>query len=119
MSSSTYTARCVLKTKKSKSAPPTKNTQPFTKQLIAGVMLPVHCSSLRLFYFVHACGVRVVFVRQWKLLAFASRQFAPKTMDLSAPFIQSRFAQFFLVSVRSGRRKPPEDRSAFHVYMRV
>ena len=38
-----------------------------------------------------------------ELLAFASRQFAPKTMDLSVRFIRSYFVQFFLVSERSGR----------------
>ena len=66
---------------------------------------PVHCSSPRPFYFVHACGVRVVFVEHG-VLAFASGQFAPKTIQLSVRFIHLRFVQFFLVSERCGRRKP-------------
>ena len=33
-----------------------------------------------------------------EILAFASRQFEPKTMDLSVRFIHSHFVQFFLVS---------------------
>ena len=45
------------------------------------------------------------------LLAFASRQFAPKSMDLSARFIHSHFVKFFLVNERSGRRKPPAVRT--------
>ena len=52
-----------------------------------------------------------------ELLAFASRQFAPKIVDLSVCFINSHFVRFFLVSDRSGRRKPPADRSALYVHM--
>ena len=49
------------RTKKSKSARPTRMYN-HSQSSLAGVMLPVHCSSLRPFYFVHACGVRIVFV---------------------------------------------------------
>ena len=49
-----------------------------------------------------------------ELLAVASRQFAPKIVDPSARFIHSHFLVFFLVSERSGRRKPPAERSALH-----
>ena len=50
-----------------------------------------------------------------ELLAFTSRQFAPKTMeDLSVRFIHSHFVQFPLVTERNGRRKPPAERSAYY-----
>ena len=54
-------------------------------------------------YFVHACGVRVVFVDHG---ALASRQFALKSMDVSVRFIHSHFVQSFLVSERIGRSHP-------------
>ena len=44
-----------------------------------------------------------------ELLACASRQFAPKTMNLAVHFIQSHFIQFFLVSERSGQRNLPAE----------
>ena len=40
-----------------------------------------------------------------ELLAFESRRFAPKVVDLSVRFIR-------ILSERSGRRKPPAERSA-------
>ena len=58
-----------------------------------GVILSVHC-SFSPSYFVHACGVQVVSVDYMELSAFASRQFGPKTMDLSVRFFHSHFAQF-------------------------
>ena len=44
-------------------------------------------------------------------LAFAIREFAPKTVD-SALFFRSHFVQFLFVSERSGRRKPSAERTA-------
>ena len=55
-----------------------------------------------------------LFLWTTELLAFACQQFAPKIMDLSVRFIHSHFVQFFLVSGRSGRRKPPAERSALY-----
>ena len=51
-------------------------------------------------------------------LAFASRQFAPKTVDPSVRLISVNFVQFFLVSQGSGWRKPPAERRALciHIY---
>ena len=49
-----------------------------------------------------------------ELLAFASRQFALKIVDLSVRIIHSHFAQFFLVNQRIVRRKPPEERNALY-----
>ena len=77
-------------------------------------MLPVHRSSHRPFYFVHAAASGLC---SWTMerLAFAGRRLAHKTMDLSVRCIRSHFVQLFLtiVSERNGRRrKPPAERSA-------
>ena len=50
-------------------------------------------------------------------VAFASRRFAPKIVDLSVRLIHSRFVPIFLVSERSRRRKPPAKRIALYIYM--
>lgn len=52
------------------------------------------------------------FTGTMELLAFAIRQFAPKTMDLSVCFTRSLFVPTFIVRKRCGRRKPPPERSA-------
>ena len=49
-----------------------------------------------------------------ELLAFASRQFAPKIVNHSVRFIHSHFVPFLLMNERSGRRKPPAERSALY-----
>ena len=49
--------------------------------------------SLRPFYVLRACTRPALFSWSMELLAFASRQFAPKIVDLSARFIRSHFAQ--------------------------
>ena len=50
-----------------------------------------------------------------ELLAFASHELAPKTIDLSVRLIHSfYFVQFFLVSECSGRWKPPAERSTMY-----
>ena len=71
-----------------------------------------HCSfSLCTWYIVQmhaACGL---FSWGMELLALASRQFVLQIVDLSVCFIASHFF-FFLVSERSGRRKPSAERSA-------
>ena len=88
--------------------PAYKYMQPFTEQLSwcdVACTPPLYTAlSIRPFYFVHACGVRVAFVDHVELLAFASRQCAPRTTDLSVRFIHSHSVQFFLVNERSGRR---------------
>ena len=78
-----YTARCVLKTKKSKSARPMKTYNHSRNGL--------HRMNM---YFVHACGVRLVLLgptRYTLLLAVPSRQFAPKIVDLSVRFVRILF----------------------------
>ena len=52
-----------------------------------------------------------------ELLASASRQFTPKTMDLSVRFVHSHFVQFFLASDRNGRQKPLAERSALSILL--
>ena len=46
--------------------------------------------------------------------SFASRQFAPKIVASLSASIAFCF-KFFLVSDRSGRRKPPAERSVFYI----
>ena len=55
---------------------------------------PFSASFVRM-YFVRACGVGVI---SWsmELLAFSSRQFAPKIADLSVRFIHSHFVFSFI-----------------------
>ena len=53
-----------------------------------------------------------------ELLVFAIRQFAPKIMDLSVSASLTFFVLVFLASERSGRRKPPAERSALHIIIR-
>ena len=70
----------------------------------------VFLSVLSISYMHAASGL---FSWSMELLAFASRQFAPKIVDLSVRFIRFFFfAIFFLVSERSGRWKPSAERSA-------
>ena len=62
-------------------------------------------------YFVHAASGWLTW--SMELLAFASRQFAPKIVNLPVlSFV--RILLFFLVSERSGQRKPPAERSALY-----
>ena len=92
-----HAVRCVLyERKKSKSARPTKkHNHLFTKQL-SWCDVPGVCLSVLSISSMHrASGL---FSWTMELLTFASRQFAPKTMDLSVRFIYSQFVQFFLVS---------------------
>ena len=70
---------------------------------------------LRPFYVVHTCGVRVIFGDHGALGICKSLVSPPKTVDLSVRFSHSHYVQFFFVSERSGRRKPPAERSALYV----
>ena len=101
--------------KKSKSARPTRKcgVQSFTKQLS---WCDIACTLpfLSVFYTSSMHAAFGLFSSTMELLAFASRQFAPKTMDLSVRFIHSHSVQFFLVSERSRRRKSPAERSALY-----
>ena len=74
------------------------------------------CPSDRCMYFV--LYMHAVSKLSWStdFLAFASRQLAPKIVDLSSFAFCSIF---FLVSERSGRRKPPAERSALYTYINV
>ena len=76
--------------KKSTSARPTKNTQRVTKQLCR---CDVACALLFLSVLSISSMHSASGLLSWtmELLAFASRQFAPKTMDLSVRFSHSQF----------------------------
>ena len=50
-----------------------------------------------------------------ELLAFASRQFAPKIVDMSVRFFRILF--LFFVNERSGRLPPPAERSTLYVFI--
>ena len=113
MSWSFCIARCVLKTNGETAIFPAYQSS------LAGVMLPGHCSFSPSFLF-RPCMRRPGCLRgPWELLAFASRQFAPKTVGHSVRFIRSHFGRFLLVSGRNGRRKPPAERSVLCVIRRV
>ena len=78
----------------------------FTKQLVAGVMLEgFACTVLLLSVQSISSMYAVSVLSSWtmELLAFASRQFTPKTIDLSIRFIRSHIVQSFLVNERTGR----------------
>ena len=77
-------------------------------------MLLVHCSSLRPFCFVHAWGVRVVFVDHEALGILQVASLHLKPWASLVDFIHSHFVQFFLVSERGRRRKLPAERSALY-----
>ena len=98
------------RTKKSKSARPTKMHNQ-SQSGLDGVMLPALLFLSVILY--RSCFMRPGLFR-WtmELLASASRQFTPKTMDLSVRFVHSHFVQFFLASDRNGRQKPLAERSA-------
>ena len=87
MSSSIYTARCVLKTNEEiEICPAYEDVCPFTNQLTwCDTRRVCLCTALPLrpFYFVHACGVRAVLVGHGALGICAS------TMYLSVRFIHS------------------------------
>ena len=75
-----------------------------------------------LFYAIRTCMRRPgCCTGTHELLAFASRQFPPKIVDLSVRVIRTFFVLFFLfflVSKRSGRRKPPPaERSALYIIL--
>ena len=76
-----------------------------------------HCSlSLSvLFYVFRACMRRPGCCRGTELLAIASRQSAPKIVELSARFIPLHIVLFLLVSASSGRRTSPAERKALYV----
>ena len=119
MSSSIYTARCVLKTNEEIEICPAYKTYTSTirKSSLAGVMLPVHCRTLPFLSVLFSSSMRAaptLFSWTMELLPSASRQFAPKTMDLSVRSVHSHLALFFLVSGRRGRRKLPAERSALY-----
>ena len=105
------------RTKKSKSARPTRTSNHCNRSrssLADVMMLPVPCCFSPSFLFRPCMRRQGLFSWTMELLPSASRQFAPKTMDLSVRFIPWHFVQFFLVSERSGRRKPPADRSTLY-----
>ena len=119
-----FTARCFFKTNEEIEICPTyKHTQPLTsiscdaRRTFFGVYFVFSISirsnavllSLRPFYFAQPAASGE-YSWSMELLAFATRQFAPKTMDLSVRFTHI-FVLFFFVSERSGRRKPPAERS--------
>ena len=106
MSSGIYTARCVLQTNEEiEICPAYKNVQPFTKQLSWCDVASYTALSLRALSISSMHAASGLFSWTMELLAFASRQFSPETMDLSVRFIRSHFGRFFLVSGRSGRRR--------------
>ena len=82
---------------------------------LAGVMLEGFARTL---LYLSVLSISSMHSASWlfswtrELLAFASHQFAPKTMALSVRLIYSHFVQFFLVSERSGWRKPPTEHEA-------
>ena len=126
-SSSIYTDRCALQTNREiEPFPAYDNIQPLSC-LAGGVMSEgfafvssqdttlVFLSVLSISYMHAASGL---FSWSMELLAFASRQFAPKIVDLSVRFIRFFFfAIFFLVSERSGRWKPPAEGRALYCFL--
>ena len=109
------TARCVFKTNEVEIFPAYKiYNHSQDKQLlswcdVASILLLLSVLSISS---MHAASG--LFLWTMELLAFASRQFAPKTMDVR--FIHSYLVQLSLVSERSGRREPPGKRSAWYTY---
>ena len=119
MSSSLHTARCVLKTnKKSKSSRPSKLYSHSQRSLAVVMREGFACTLLFIFTVVSISpvhGSSGLFSWTMELLAFENHQFTRKTMDLSVRFMHSRYVQLFLVSERSGRRKPPAKRRALYL----
>ena len=98
MSSIMYTARCALKTNEEiEICSAYKNIQPFTKQLTKG-FCRYTALSLRPFYFVHTCGVRVVFGDHRALGICKSLVCTESHGPLSLRFRHSHAVQIFLVS---------------------
>ena len=98
------------RTKKSKSAPPTI-TLNNSRSSTAGVLREGFACTLLFLPVLSISSMHAasgLFSWTLELLAFANRQFEPKTMDLS----NSDFVVFLLVSEGSERRKPPAERSA-------
>ena len=80
--------------------------QPFTKQLRWCCV--ARCTLLflfRPFYFVHACGVRVVLEDHATFLHLQVASLHLKTVDLSVRFIHSRFVQSFLAEAARGAKR--------------
>ena len=100
------TLRCVLKTKEEMEIFPAYSWCDVACTLL--FFSAVSISSM------HAASG--LFSWTMELLAFESRMLAPKTtMSISVRFLShSHLVQFFLVSERSGRRKPPAERSALY-----
>ena len=108
-----------------KSARPTKNISTTHKAALVRVIREgfafisnaskIHCSSLRPFfkYFVHACGVRLVFLEHGPPGHCKSSILQRKIVDLS---VRLSFVLFFLVSERSGFLSEP---SALYCYLTV
>ena len=83
-------------------------------------MLPVHWSLSPPFLYRPCMRRPGCFREPWSSghLQVASLHLKPWT-DLSVRFIHSHSVQFFLVSGRSRRRKPPAERSALYTYVPV
>ena len=131
-----YSARCVLKTDQEIDIFPAHSkiqTNHSLQQRLADVMRegnafisnPMmkvqYCfflSVLCMYQYMHAASG--LFSWSMELLAFASRQLAPEIGDNSVRFIYILFYYqvcIYLVSERSGRRKPPVERSVLIIYM--
>ena len=76
------------------------------------------CNCRREHYFLES--LPVFFFAFLELLTFASRQFAPKIVDLSVRLLHSRFVPFFLVSDRSvagGGTRPQSEAPCIYIVL--
>ena len=107
MSSSTYTAHCVNE----RSNRNLLGLQQYCWWCDARRVRPYTALSLLPFFFVHTCGVRVVFGDHGAVDICKSLVCTENHGPLCAVQLFA-FCYFYFVSERSGRRKPPAARSA-------